>query len=124
MSEYKFKFSLFGKKVQMFTEKTMGVVIEKEPDVVCLYATDGNNQAIYCAVPLCHPKFLKGMEYTVKFSGNNTVAISVGDIKVAFDYTRKRCSNNKGIQSFGSENWGRDVGEKWNNTWDSVFGIK
>ena len=34
---YTFKFKLFGNKVQMFDEGQMGIVIEKEPDVICIY---------------------------------------------------------------------------------------
>ena len=56
---YTFKFKLFGKKVQMFSYKKMGLVIEKEPDVVCVYATDETHQNIMCAIPLYHPKLLK-----------------------------------------------------------------
>ena len=55
---YTFQFKLFGKKVQMFSEGKMGIVVEKEPDVVCVYGTDENFH-ILCAVPLCHPKFSK-----------------------------------------------------------------
>ena len=62
--KYTFKFGLFGKKVQMFSEGQRGVVVEKEPQVVCVYGTDSNYN-ILCAIPLCHPKFLKGIEYIV-----------------------------------------------------------
>ena len=54
--KYTFKFGLFGKKVQMFSEGERGIVIEKEPQVVCVYGTDSNYN-ILCAIPLCHPKF-------------------------------------------------------------------
>ena len=36
--KYTFKFSLFGKKVQMFSEGERGIVVEKEPQVVCVMA--------------------------------------------------------------------------------------
>ncbi len=51
-----FQFKLFGKKVQMFSERQMGIVVEKEPDIVCVYGAD-QNYHILCAVPLCHPNF-------------------------------------------------------------------
>lgn len=38
--KYTFQFKLFGKKVRMFNKGQMGIVIEKEPDVVCVYGTD------------------------------------------------------------------------------------
>lgn len=46
---YTFQFKLFGKKVQMFCEGKMGIVVEKEPDVVCVYGTD-ENYHILCAI--------------------------------------------------------------------------
>ena len=30
---YTFEFKLFGKKVQMFSERQMGIVVEKEPEM-------------------------------------------------------------------------------------------
>ena len=65
---YTFKFKLFGKKVQMFSYKKMGLVIEKEPDVVCVYATDETHQNIMCAIPLYHPKLLKMQNIQLNFS--------------------------------------------------------
>ena len=59
---YTFEFKLFGSKVQMFDEGRMGIVIEKEPDVICVYGTDEKHKDILCAIPLCHPKLLKGAE--------------------------------------------------------------
>ena len=44
--KYSFKYKLFGSKVQMFSERRMGVVVEKEPHVVCVYGTDSQHQKI------------------------------------------------------------------------------
>ena len=49
--KYTFKFSLFRKKVQMFSEGERGIVVEKEPQVVCVYGTDSNyNITIFYAL--------------------------------------------------------------------------
>jgi len=111
--KYSFKFKLFGQKVQMFSENGMGVVVEKEPDVVCVYGTGENYKPILCAVPLCSPKLLKGMEYTVEFSGGGVAMVFVAGIKIRIDFKNKKCSNNKGLKVYGSETWGQDVSEKW-----------
>ena len=87
--KYTFKFSLFGKKVQMFSEGERGIVVEKEPQVVCVYGTDSNYN-ILCAIPLCHPKFLKGAEYIVEFDENNCAKICVGDLQIVINYSEKR----------------------------------
>ena len=111
--KYTFKFTLFGKKVQMFSEGQRGIVVEKEPQTVCVYGTDGDYN-ILCAVPLCHPKFLKGAEYTVEFDENDRAEVCVGDLRVAVDYSKKKCANNKSLQCYGSDDWGQDVQVEWN----------
>ena len=96
----------------MFNEGNIGVVVEKEPQVVCVYGTD-TNYNILCAIPLCHPKLLKGLEYTVEFCSDECAKIAVGDIKIIIDFTNKKCSNNKGVQNYGSDAWGQDVTAAW-----------
>ena len=113
--KHSFKFTLFGKKVQMFAQNTMGIVIEKEPDVVCVYGTDETHDKILCAIPLCHPKFLKGAEYTVEFCADECAKIAVGDMKIIIDFANKKCANNKGIQNYGSDTWGQDVTASWDD---------
>ena len=109
---YTFRFRLFGKNVQIFSEGRMGVVVEKEPGVVCVYGTDENNH-ILCAVPLCHPRLLKGAEYTVEFCEGSCARICVGALQIVIDYSRKKCANNQSLPCYGSEEWGRDVRMEW-----------
>ena len=111
---YTFKFKIFGKKVQMFRERQMGVVVEKEHDVVCVYGTDENCH-ILCAVPLCHPKFLKGVEYIVDFAENDIAKVYVGDLQIAIDFANKKCANNKSIKCYGSDDWGQNVQIEWSD---------
>ena len=109
---YTFQFKLFGKKVQMFREGQMGIVVEKEPDVVCVYGTDANYH-ILCAMPLCHPKFLKGAEYVIEFEENNRANVSVGELQIVIDYSKQKCANNRAIRCYGSDDWGQDVQAEW-----------
>lgn len=111
---YTFKFKLFGKKVQMFSYKKMGLVIEKEPDVVCVYATDKTHQNIMCAIPLYHPKLLKNAEYIVEFFENGQAKVYVNDLQIIIDFANKKCSNNKNFKCYGSDVWGNDVQTEWN----------
>ena len=87
---YTFKFKLFGSKVQMFDEGRMGIVIEKEPDVICVYGTDEKHKDILCAIPLCHPKLLKGAEYIIDFRENEQAKVCVGDLQIIIDFTKKK----------------------------------
>lgn len=111
--KHTFQFKLFGRKVQMFSEEQMGVVIEKEPDVVCIYGTDDTHQNILCAIPLCSPKFLKGAEYVVDFCTKTCAKVSVGDLHIVIDFEKRKCATNKGVKCYGSDVWGEDVQVEW-----------
>ena len=109
---YSFKYGLFAKNVQMFSEGKRGIVVEKERQVVCVYGTD-ENYHILCAVPLCPPKHLKGEEYIIEFDENNRAKVCVGELQILIDYSEKKCSNNKSLKCFGSDDWGQDVQIEW-----------
>ena len=112
--DHSFTFSLFAKKVQMFHWNNMGIVIEKEPDVICIYGTDATNSKILCAIPLCHPKYLKGEIFHISFFENETATVKVADVAAFIDFASKKCSNNWGVHNYGSDEWGEDVGRDWN----------
>lgn len=114
--KYSFKFTLFGKKVQMFNDGDMGIVIEKESQVVCVYGTSRDHNDILCAIPLCHPRYLKNVEYTVEFCSEKCAKITAGDIRIIIDFANKKCANNKGIQSYGSDSWGNEVSVAWDES--------
>lgn len=109
---YTFEFKLFGKKVQMFRERQMGIVVEKEPDVVCVYGTD-ENYHILCSVPLGHPKLLKGAEYVIEFDEKDRATVSARDLQIVIDFAAKKCANNQNLTCYGSDEWGQDVQAKW-----------
>lgn len=113
--KYSFKYKLFGDNVRMFSEQNMGVVIEKDSHVVCVYGTDDKHQNIFCAIPFCHPKSLKGAEYTIEFCDNACVKIEVKDFKMIIDFENRKCAINKEIECYGSEIWGRDVQVEWSS---------
>ena len=64
-------------------------------------------------MPLCHPKFLKGAEYVIEFEENNRAEVSVGELQIVIDYSKKKCANNKAIKCYGSDDWGQDVQIEW-----------
>lgn len=112
--KHTFKFGLFSKNVRMFSERQMGVVIEKESDVICVYGTNNTNTKILCAVPLCHPKHLRGKRYTVEFNRKDCAVISVGNIKIVIDFKNQTCSTNaEDIHCYGSDEWGHNVQVGW-----------
>ena len=110
--KYKFKFKLFGSKAQMFNEGRKGIVIEKEREVVCIYGTTEKYQ-ILCAIPLCHPKFLKDAEYIVDFYDNEHASVTIGDLQIVIYYEKGKCACNKDFKCYGSDSWGQDVQVEW-----------
>lgn len=119
--DYSFTFSLFVKKVQMFHWNNMGIVVEKEPDVICIYGTDNTNSKILCATPLCHPKYLKGETFNVSFFADETGTVKVADVKVLIDFASNKCSNNKGLQNYGSDTWGKNFSCEWTPDFEKRF---
>lgn len=119
--QHRFRFSLLGPKVQLFQEGNAGVVIEKEAQAVCVYGTDAGHKKILCAIPLCHPKYLKGLEYVVEFDSDALAKVSVGDIKVVIDFEAHKCSNNKGARGYGSDAWGQEVSLAWDAEKELLF---
>lgn len=118
---YEFKFTVFGNRVQMFHDSDMGIVVEKERDVVCVYGTNSSNSKILCAVPLCHPKYLKGMTYRISFYEDSIAAVSVGVVEIYIDFKSKKCANNMDVVNYGSEIWGEDVALKWDAAFEQRF---
>ena len=111
--DYSFTFSFFAKKVQMFHWNNMGIVVEKERHVICIYGTDNTNSKILCAIPLCHPKHLKGEVFRISFFEDETAVVKVADVVAFIDFASKKCSSNKGIQNYGSDAWGHNVSCEW-----------
>ena len=117
-TDYSFKFSLFAKKVQMFSYGDMGIVVEKEPDVICAYGTDALHKHILCAVPLCEPKYIRGKDFTVSFFEDNTALVKVEGIMIFIDYNAHKVATCPELQTYGSDDWGRDVGMEWKSEFE------
>ena len=107
--DYSFTFSLFSKKERMFHWDNMGIIVVKWRNTICIYGTDATNDNILCAIPLCDSKYLKGETFHISFFENETATVKVADVATFIDFASKKCSNNKGVQNYGSEAWGEDI---------------
>ena len=56
---------------------------------------------------------ISGAEYVIEFEENNRAKVSVGELQIVIDYSKKKCANNKAIKCYGSDDWGRDVQIEW-----------
>ncbi len=116
------KLGLFP-KAYFFNMENKWIVIEKERDVVCIYATGENNTPIFAAIPMCHPKYFKKKVFEIKAANGNDslVLISVADIRIVINYKDKFCAINNNARVFGSEHWGKDCSREWSAEFDGLF---
>ena len=70
-----FKLGFFPKPY-FFETQNHGIVIEKESDVVSVYATSKSHSPIYCSIPLCHPKELKSKPIRI-INKNNLILFHI-----------------------------------------------
>ena len=112
------KIGLF-KKAYMFETDRVGIVIENDGHVVCIYGTDKNHSNIYCAIPLCPPKYVRKDPFSIKEKGN-VILIQCQLFKVMIDFEAKKCScTDPKIALDGSDEWGKDVSVAWDDSFDS-----
>ena len=111
----------FWKKAFMFEVANHGLVIENEGKVVCVYGTDRKHETILCAIPLCHPKYIKKNNIKI-FQELNLVLVDLGVCKVAIDFDNQKCSCNLAeIKAYGSETWGEDVFVPWTSDFERII---
>lgn len=117
---YEFKLGFFP-HAYMFETDNYGIVIEKEKDIVCVYATSKTHSPVYCAIPLCHPKELKNQIIRIK-AKTNLAFISLGEYKVVLDFEHYKATNNKNLMIYGSDTWGyENIQVEWNDLLNKAF---
>ena len=111
---YSFKLKPFT-KVYQFEFGEFGFVLEKEPQVVCLYVTNKAHTEIYAAMPLCPPNDLKKETLTFSPIGNHAVSFALKSIDFKFfvDFEKKQCAHNRNLKIYSSEQWGEDPQVPW-----------
>ena len=110
---YSFKFKPFKSKVKKFAEAEMGVVIKKKRRAVSVYGTDNTHKNIFCMIPLCPPRYLRGAKYEIEFYECGKAKITVLDMQIVINFSEQKCSNNRNTLCYGSDAWGEDVQVKW-----------
>ena len=116
-----FKISLLQKS-RIFTYGDCSILSDNEGDMVRLYGADGLVSQLYCVVPLCHPKYLRKGTFHVAFTDDERALLSVGEFKLVFDFSRRKCANNGQLVACGSELWGGDCEIPWDEELEALFG--
>ncbi len=110
----------FWKKAFMFEIANYGLVVENEGKVVCVYGTDRGHETIYCAVPLCHSKYIRKHEIRI-FQDGQRVLVDFGVCKVVIDYENQKCSCDRpNTKIFGSKAWGENVMTPWTTDFEGI----
>lgn len=111
----------FWKKAFMFEVADHGLVIENEGKVVCVYGTDRKHETIFCAIPLCHPKYIR--KHSIKiYQEQNRILVDLGVCKVVIDYGNQKCSCDLAkINVYGSDAWGKDVFVPWTSEFEKII---
>ena len=115
------QFGLFP-KAHMIEFGNRGLVIEKERDVICVYATDTAHQKIYASIPLGAPKLFRKTPFTACATDSGAITVEAGSIRMVFNFTEKRCAVNMNLRIYGSEYWGENCGTPWNDAYNALFG--
>lgn len=119
--EKKFELKPVGKDTVLLDCKNMGIVVEKKRLMVTVYVTNNDHSEVYAAMPLSTAAKMRGLEFKVVFHSENIATIEVADLRIYIDYDAKKCSNNKELNIYGSENWGKVVDWRWKSDFDKYF---
>ncbi len=113
----------FFPKAYFFNMDNKWLAVEKEKDVVCIYATGENYSPIYAAIPLCSPQYFKNTVFNISTVDHDfgMVLISAADIRIVLDYERKTCAFNKNTTRYASDNWGGNCHIPWAEEFDKLF---
>lgn len=119
--EKTFKLKSVGKDTMLVDCQDMGIVVENKRFVVTAYATNKDHSEIYAAMPLSSANKMRGLTYKVTFPKEDFATIQVADLKIIIDYNAKKVSNNKELNIYGSEKWGKIVDWRWKNDFEKYF---
>lgn len=119
--EKEFALKPVGKDTVLLDCKDMGIVVEKKRLVVTAYVTNADHGEIYAAMPLSTVGKMRGLKYKVVFHSENIATIEIADLRIYIDYDAKKCANNKELNIYGSDAWGKVVDWRWKKDFDKYF---
>lgn len=110
--------------VNLFSCCSNGLVLEWEPktDVVTLYATNSENNAVYALAEVYKRAEMKKQKVLVVGSSENVMLLDAGDLRVMVDFARRHVSvNREGITVTGKGEWAGNVQRPWERDFDDLF---
>lgn len=119
--EKTFKLKNVGKDTMLIDCQDMGIVIENKRLMVTAYATNADYSEIYAAMPLSTSNKMRGLTYKVAFPKEDIATIWVADLRIYIDFKSKKVSNNKDLNVYGSDAWGKVIDWRWKSDFDKLF---
>lgn len=112
------------KKTNIFECGGNGIVVEREKNVITMYATNAACSVIYCTIPLGTNKALKKNKFLCIAYNDHVMLLDGGDILAVVDFDSEKVAINKPeIKATGSRHWGEAVQEPWLQEYMSMFGL-
>ena len=110
------------KKTNIFEIGEYGMVVEREKNIISLYATDNRCSKIYCTVTLGNNSILKGKKpFVVGAFAKDILVLDAYDILVVVDYAQQKIAVNRPeISVSGKDGWGR---MEWESCFNVMFGL-
>lgn len=112
------------KKTNIFECGPNGMVVEREKNIISLYATNNRCSEIYCIVTLGGNEILKKNKFVGVAYSPNVMLLDGNDIMVVVDFARKKVAVNKSeIKVEGRKDWGEDARMPWEPWFNAMFGL-
>lgn len=118
------RFMRFMAERNMFACCANALVLEWDPktDVVTLYATNSDYNAVYAVGDIYKRAELKKQKILVVGSSEDVMLLDAGELRVLVDFAGRRVSVNRpGIVVTGKGEWGSDVQCPWGPEFDEAF---
>lgn len=117
----KVKFSPFKNRFA-FECSGHGITLEKTRGGICMYATDGDHEEVYCAIPLGLERDFKDSSYYVYAPNDHQMLLRVNKAVMLVDFQEQCCSTNvKDFRVYGSKLWGQNCLVPWNNQYTEIY---
>lgn len=110
------------KKTNIFEIGDYGMVVEREKNLITLYATNNRCSQIYCTVPLGDNSILKGKQFLMAGAfARDILVLDAREILVVVDFGQQRIAVNRpDIPVNPREGWGR---MPWEPHFNAMFGL-
>ena len=112
----------YYKRARMFECDMGGAVIDILDKQVCVYATDKEHTAIYCALVLGDVRGIRTSPNLRVFFKDGKIVFDLDKCRAVIDFEKRKCSCTlPNVRAYGSDEWGECVFEEWTPFLNALF---